>query len=100
MADSLLSDGGIPVAAIAVGVVLFSGRGRRLTTAWVMGLSMFVVGGYWYVRAAIKTGGNPIPQVRRLQVFVGSSGGGLLVFGRRLMAAVAALRTRSRLPKK
>ena len=25
------------------------------------GLSMFVVGGYWYVRAAIKTGGNPIP---------------------------------------
>jgi hypothetical protein len=51
----------IPVAAIAVGVVLFSGKGRRLTTAWVMGLSMFVVGGYWYVRAAIKTGGNPIP---------------------------------------
>ncbi len=51
----------IPVAAIAIGVVIFSGRGRRLTTAWVMGLSMFVVGGYWYVRAAIKTGGNPIP---------------------------------------
>jgi hypothetical protein len=53
----------VPVVAIAVGVVLFSGRGRKLTTAWVMGLSMFVVGGYWYVRAAIKTGGNPIPQV-------------------------------------
>jgi hypothetical protein len=52
----------IPVAAIAVGVVLFSGKGRRLTTAWVMGLSMLVVGGYWYLRAAIKTGGNPIPQ--------------------------------------
>lgn len=52
----------IPVVAIAVGVFIFSGRGRRLTTAWVMGLSMFVVGGYWYVRAAIKTGGNPIPQ--------------------------------------
>jgi hypothetical protein len=51
----------IPVAAIAVGVVVFSGRGRRLTTAWVMGLSMFLIGGYWYVRAAIKTGGNPIP---------------------------------------
>ena len=30
----------VPVAAIAVGVVLFSGRGRRLTTAWVIGLSM------------------------------------------------------------
>jgi hypothetical protein len=51
----------IPVAAIAIGVVLFSGKGRRLTTAWVMGLSMFVIGGYWYVRAAIKSGGNPIP---------------------------------------
>src|SRR5262249_20299107 len=36
--------------------------GRSLTTAWVMGLSMLVVGGYWYLRAAIKTGGNPIPQ--------------------------------------
>lgn len=52
----------IPVAAIAIGVVLFSGKGRRFTTAWVMGLSMLVVGGYWYLRAAIKTGGNPIPQ--------------------------------------
>ena len=53
----------IPVGAIALGVVAFSGRGRRLTTAWVLGLSAFVVGGYWYVRAAIKTGGNPIPQI-------------------------------------
>lgn len=53
----------IPVAAIALGVVLFSGRGRRLTTTWVMGLSMLAVGAYWYVRAAIITGGNPIPQM-------------------------------------
>ncbi|MDX6589544.1 MAG: hypothetical protein QOI84_818 [Solirubrobacterales bacterium] len=52
----------IPVAAITLGVVVFSGRGRRLTTAWVMGLPLLVVGGYWYLRAAIKTGGNPIPQ--------------------------------------
>ena len=51
----------IPVVAITLGVVLFSGRGRRWTTAWVMGLPMLVVGGYWYLRAAIKTGGNPIP---------------------------------------
>ncbi len=29
----------------------------------MLGLSTFVVGGYWYVRAAIKTGGNPIPQI-------------------------------------
>jgi hypothetical protein len=54
----------IPVIAIAIGVVVFSGRGRRLTTAWVMGLSMLVVGGYWYLRAAIKTGGNPVPQTK------------------------------------
>lgn len=53
----------IPVLAIGLGVVVFSGRGRRLTTAWVLGLSTFVVGGYWYVRAMIKTGGNPIPTI-------------------------------------
>ena len=51
----------VPVVAIAIGVFLFSGRGRRWTTAWVMGLSMLLVGGYWYLRAAIKSGGNPIP---------------------------------------
>jgi hypothetical protein len=51
----------IPVVAITIGVVVFSGRGRRWTTAWVMAVPMLVVGGYWYLRAAIKTGGNPIP---------------------------------------
>jgi hypothetical protein len=51
----------VPVVAITIGVVVFSGRGRRSTTAWVMGLPMLIVGGYWYLRAAIKTGGNPIP---------------------------------------
>ncbi len=51
----------VPVVAITVGVVLFSGRGRRWTTAWVMAVPMLFVGGYWYLRAAIKTGGNPIP---------------------------------------
>jgi hypothetical protein len=51
----------VPVAAITVGMVLFSGRGRRWTTAWVMAVPMLVVGGYWYLRAAVKTGGNPIP---------------------------------------
>ena len=51
----------IPVVAITLGVVLFSGRGRRFTTAWVLGLSALVSGGYWYLKAAIKTGGNPIP---------------------------------------
>ncbi len=52
-----------PVGAIALGMVLVSGRGRRLTTALSIGVPAFVVGGYWYVRAAIHTGGNPIPQI-------------------------------------
>jgi hypothetical protein len=51
-----------PVGAIAVGMVLVSGAGRRLMTAAAIGISAFVVGGYWYVRAAIITGGNPLPQ--------------------------------------
>lgn len=51
----------VPVAAITIGMIVFSGRGRRWTTAWVMGLPMLIMGGYWYLRAAIKTGGNPIP---------------------------------------
>ncbi len=51
----------VPVVAITLGVVVFSGRGRRWTTAWVMAVPMFVVGSYWYLRAMVKTGGNPIP---------------------------------------
>jgi hypothetical protein len=51
----------VPVVAITLGMIIFSGRGRRWTTAWVMGLPLVIVGGYWYLRAAIKTGGNPIP---------------------------------------
>jgi hypothetical protein len=52
-----------PVGAIALGMVLVSGKGRRLMTAAAIGIPAFVVGGYWYVRAAIHTGGNPIPQI-------------------------------------
>ncbi|MGD9735815.1 MAG: hypothetical protein AB7V58_09445 [Solirubrobacterales bacterium] len=51
----------VPVAALAIGIFLFSGRGRRWTTAWVMGVPLLITGGYWYLRAAIKSGGNPIP---------------------------------------
>jgi len=51
-----------PVGAIALGMVFVSGAGRRLVTAAAIGIPAFVVGGYWYVRAAIITGGNPIPQ--------------------------------------
>lgn len=52
-----------PVGAIALGMVVVSGAGRRLMTAAAIGIPAFVVGGYWYVRAAIHTGGNPIPQL-------------------------------------
>jgi hypothetical protein len=51
----------VPVVVITIGTILFSGKGRRWTTTWAMGLPMLIVGGYWYARAAIKTGGNPIP---------------------------------------
>ncbi len=52
-----------PVGAIMLGMVIISGRRRWFTTAWVMAVPTFIVGGYWYIRAAIKTGGNPIPQI-------------------------------------
>ncbi len=52
-----------PVGVIFLGMVLISGRGRRLITAFYLGASMFVVGGYWYVRAMIYTGGNPVPAI-------------------------------------
>jgi hypothetical protein len=52
-----------PVGAIAVGMVVVSGAGRRLMTAAAIGIPAFLVGGYWYVRAAIYTGGNPTPQI-------------------------------------
>jgi hypothetical protein len=51
----------VPVVAITIGVIVFSGKGRRWTTTWVMGLPLLITGGYWYLRAAIKSGGNPIP---------------------------------------
>lgn len=52
-----------PIGVIFLGMILVSGKGRRLVTALCLGISMFVVGGYWYVRAMIYTGGNPVPAV-------------------------------------
>ncbi|OJU93412.1 MAG: hypothetical protein BGO23_12155 [Solirubrobacterales bacterium 67-14] len=52
-----------PIGVIFLGMVLVSGKGRRLTTALCLGISMFLVGGYWYVRAMVYTGGNPVPAV-------------------------------------
>jgi len=52
-----------PVGVIFLGMILVSGKGRRVTTALCLGISMFLVGGYWYVRAMIYTGGNPVPAV-------------------------------------
>jgi hypothetical protein len=51
-----------PVGAITVGMVAVSGAGRRAVTAAWLAIPAIVVGGYWYLRAAIHTGGNPIPQ--------------------------------------
>lgn len=52
-----------PVGVIFIGMVLISGRGRRMITALWLGASILVVGGYWYVRAMIFTGGNPVPAI-------------------------------------
>ena len=52
-----------PVGVIFVGMILVSGRGRRLVTTLYLGGSMLIVGGYWYLRAMIYTGGNPVPAV-------------------------------------
>lgn len=52
-----------PIGAILVGVIFFSGRGRRWTTTWVTAAAMAVTGAFWYIRAAVITGGNPTPQL-------------------------------------
>lgn len=52
-----------PVGVILVGMILISGRGRRVITAVWLGGSMLIVGGYWYVRAMFYTGGNPVPAI-------------------------------------
>ena len=52
-----------PIGVIFLGMILVSGRGRRLVTTLYLGGSMLIVGGYWYVRAMIYTGGNPVPAV-------------------------------------
>ena len=52
-----------PVGVILIGMILASGRARWLTTTLWLGLPMLVVGGFWYVRAMIYTGGNPVPAI-------------------------------------
>jgi hypothetical protein len=52
-----------PVGVIFLGMILVSGRGRRVVTTLFLGVPMLLVGGYWYVRAMIYTGGNPVPAV-------------------------------------
>ena len=52
-----------PVGVILIGMILASGRARWLTTTFWLGLPILVVGGFWYVRAMIYTGGNPVPAI-------------------------------------
>ena len=52
-----------PVGVILIGMILVSGRRRWLTTTSWLGIPMLVVGGYWYIRAMIYTGGNPVPAI-------------------------------------
>lgn len=52
-----------PVGVILIGMILASGRARWLTTTLWLGVPMLLVGGFWYVRAMIYTGGNPVPAI-------------------------------------
>ena len=53
-----------PVGAIAVAVILFNAREwrTRVTTTLVLGASMLVTGGYWFIRN-LSHAGNPTPQI-------------------------------------
>ena len=53
-----------PVGAIAVAVILFNARQlrTRLSTTLVLGASMLVTGGYWFIRN-LSHAGNPTPQI-------------------------------------
>ncbi len=52
-----------PVGIIFLGMILVSGRARWwVTTVW-LGVPMLLVGGYWYIRAMLYTGGNPVPSI-------------------------------------
>ena len=53
-----------PVGAIAVAVIVFNARNRRVmaNTTLVLGAAMLVTGGYWFVRNLIHAG-NPTPQI-------------------------------------
>lgn len=52
-----------PIGVIFLGMILVSGRGRRMVTTLFLGIPMLIVGGYWYVRAMVYTGGNPVPAI-------------------------------------
>ncbi len=52
-----------PIGIIFLGMILVSGRARWwVTTIW-LGIPMLLVGGYWYIRAMLYTGGNPVPAI-------------------------------------
>ena len=52
-----------PVGVVLIGMVLISGRTRWLKTALWLGIPLVLIGGYWYFRAMVYTGGNPVPAI-------------------------------------
>jgi hypothetical protein len=54
-----------PVAALAVGVAVLAGRGRRLRQGGVFVAAILIGGGFWYLRNLFHSG-NPVPWVGEL----------------------------------
>jgi hypothetical protein len=52
-----------PIGIIFLGMILVSGRARWWVTTLWLGIPMLLVGGFWYIRAMIYTGGNPVPAI-------------------------------------
>ncbi|MCU1350812.1 MAG: family glycosyltransferase, 4-amino-4-deoxy-L-arabinose transferase [Acidimicrobiales bacterium] len=53
----------VPLGIVATGAVLAVGRGRRMRALGVLAGSMFVTGGFWFVRNLAWVG-NPLPWYR------------------------------------
>jgi hypothetical protein len=52
-----------PLAALTIGVIVVSVPAERVRTALVWAGGLFLGGGFWFVRNAINSSGNPLPWI-------------------------------------